>query len=155
MKKIFMHVFGLLLAGLALGVAGCGPATSSAPRTTPLPNAQPTTVQVTLTEFQIETSLAAFQVGVPYRFVVTNKGTVNHDFSISPPVSGHHGSVSAQDAHKDALAVIDANDLPPNTTRTIDLTFRKPMSLSEIELACHTAGHYESGMRTPIRVAQN
>lgn len=95
-----------------------------------------------------------FKVGVPYRFVVTNKGTVNHDFSISPPVMEGMAGMSTEGAHEGALAVIDAKDMPPGATKTIDLTFSKPMSSSEIEFACHTPGHYESGMHLPITVTQ-
>jgi uncharacterized cupredoxin-like copper-binding protein len=108
-----------------------------------------------MTEFKIDVPQTTFKAGVPYRFVVTNQGTINHDFSISPPAMAHSGmSTSVEEAHEDALAVIQAEDLPPGATKTIDLTFSKPMSSSEIELACHTPGHYEAGMRVPITVTQ-
>lgn len=107
-----------------------------------------------MTEFKIEPSMTTFKVGVPYRFVVSNKGTVNHDFSISPPVMAGMAGMSAEGAHEGALAVIDAKDMPPGATKTIDLTFSKPMTSSDIEFACHTPGHYESGMHVPITVTQ-
>lgn len=149
-----MRIVGLLVSLIvgALLFAACGPG-ASAP--TQPASQNPTDLQVTMTEFKIEPSMTNFKVGVPYRFVVTNKGTVNHDFSISPPVMQHGGmTASAEDAHKSALAAIDANDLPPGATKTVDLTFTKPYSATEIELACHTPGHYESGMRVPITVTQ-
>lgn len=137
----------LVTAGALL--AACGPGASSSGGT-----AGPTTVPITMTEFKIDTPQTTFKVGVPYRFVVSNKGTVNHDFSISPPVMEGMAGMSTEEMHKNALAVIDAADLPPGTSKTIDLTFSKPYSTSEMEFACHTAGHYEAGMKVPISVTQ-
>jgi len=107
-----------------------------------------------MTEFNIDVPQTAFKVGVPYRFVVTNKGTVNHDFSITPPIMQGMSGMTMEEMHKNAMAIIDANDMPPGTTKTVDVTFSKPMASSEIELACHTPGHYESGMKVPITVTQ-
>ena len=134
-------VFFVVAAGALLAACGTGAGTAG-----------PTTVPVTMTEFKIDVPQTTFKVGVPYRFVVTNKGTVNHDFSITPPVMEGMAGMSAEQMHEGALAVIDAADLPPGTTKTIDLTFTKPYSASEMEFACHTPGHYESGMKTPMTV---
>lgn len=150
MHKIFvgmMVVLGALLAA-------CGPGASSSAPTQPAAQ-KPTDVQITMTEFKIEPSMTSFKVGVPYRFVVTNKGTINHDFSISPPAMQHGGmTMSSEEMHKDALAVIEAKDMPPGATKTVEVTFSKPMSSTEIEFACHTPGHYEAGMQAPITVTQ-
>lgn len=151
MNRIVVIIVILLGALLA----ACGPGTSLSSGTPASSGTvSPTTVPITMTEFKIETPQTTFKVGVPYRFVVTNKGTVNHDFSISPPVMAGMTGMSAEGAHEGALAVIDAKDMPPGATKTIDLTFSKPMSSSEIEFACHTPGHYESGMKVPITVTQ-
>lgn len=149
--RSFLFVFGLLASTLLF--AACGPGASSTAPTQPAAQ-KPIDVQVTLEEFKIVPSLTTFQVGVPYRFIVSNKGTVNHDFSITPPVMAGMAGMSEADMHKNALAVIDAKDLPPGASKTIDLTFSKPMSSSEIEIACHTPGHYESGMKLPISITQ-
>ncbi|MCC7165581.1 MAG: hypothetical protein IT331_24000 [Anaerolineae bacterium] len=148
----------LLLIVVVVGalLAACGPGASSNSGTTSGSGAAaPTVVPIAMTEFKIDTPQTTFQVGVPYRFVVSNKGTVNHDFSITPPVMSHSGmSPSNEEAHEDALAVIKADDLPPGATKSVDVTFSKPMSSAEIELACHTPGHYEAGMQVPITVTQ-
>lgn len=145
--------FVVLLSSLIVGTllfAACGPGASSSAQ----PTAQkPTDVQVTMSEFKIEPAMTNFKVGVPYRFVVSNKGTVNHDFSISPPVQ-EHGGMAMGDAHDSALAVIKAEDLPPGATKSVDVTFTKPYAANEIEFACHTPGHYEAGMHVPITVTQ-
>lgn len=135
----------VVIAGALLVACGPGaPSDSGAPR--------PTKVSITLSEFKIETPQTMFKVGVPYQFVVTNKGTLNHDFSISPPVMAGMAGMSASDVHEGALAVIDAKDMPPGATKTIDVTFSKPYSSTDLEIACHTPGHYEAGMQVPITV---
>lgn len=42
-------------------------------------------VKITLTDFGIESSVTEFKAGVPYRFVVTNEGLVEHEFMLMPP----------------------------------------------------------------------
>ncbi len=150
MKKILVCL-GMVAVALS---AACGPGASSTKPTPASSAQQPIEVQINMTEFKIEPSMTSFKVGVPYRLVVSNKGTVNHDFSISSPVMGGMAGMDAEHAHANALAVIDANDMPPGATKTIDLTFSKPYSASEMEFACHTPGHYEAGMQLPITVTQ-
>ena len=65
----------LLVAGLLLSACG-----GQEPKDT-------VEVQVTLTEFGIQSSVTEFEVGVPYRFVVTNDGLVEHEFMIMPPLT--------------------------------------------------------------------
>ncbi|MDL1894684.1 hypothetical protein FBQ82_00280 [Anaerolineae bacterium CFX7] len=140
------------LIGSVFLFAACGPGASTSTSAQPLVP-KPTEVQVTMTEFKIEPSMTTFKVGVPYRFVVSNKGTVAHDFSITPPEMQHGGmTMSSEDMHKDALAVIEAADMPPGATKTVDVTFTKPISAGEFEFACHTPGHYEAGMQVPMTV---
>ncbi|HLO14518.1 MAG TPA: hypothetical protein VK206_06805 [Anaerolineales bacterium] len=45
-----------------------------------------TEVKITLREFGIESSMTDFQIGVPYHFVVTNEGAIEHEMMIMPPV---------------------------------------------------------------------
>lgn len=143
----------VVIAGALLAACGAGVSSSSG---TPASSGAPTpiTVPITMTEFKIDVPQTTFKVGVPYRFVVTNKGTVNHDFSITPPVMQGMEGMSEEDMHKNALALIDAKDMPPGATKTVNVTFSKPMSSSEIEFACHTPGHYEAGMQVPMTVTQ-
>lgn len=145
----------LTVAALIALVAACGPGVTPSPSTPGGSTQTPTEVKITMTEFKFEPSMTGFKVGVPYRFVVTNRGTINHDFSISPPVMQHGGmTMSSEGVHESALAVIDAKDMPPGATKSVNVTFDKPMSSSEIEFACHTPGHYEAGMKVAITVAQ-
>jgi uncharacterized cupredoxin-like copper-binding protein len=111
-------------------------------------------VQVTLTEFGIKSSITEFDVGVPYRFVVTNAGLVEHEFMIMPPLTqdqmGMHMNMTNLD--KMALAMIEGADLQAGNSASFELTFTEPTSAEALEFACHTPGHYEANMKLPIVV---
>ncbi len=138
-RKAILLVSILLLA--ALGLAACGGTASGAQK--------PVDVTVTLTEFKIESSLADFKVGVPYHFIVTNSGTVAHEFRIMPP---SNGTITQDEAQQTTLASISSADLTPGATKTLDYTFKQAASAGALEFACHTPGHYEAGMHLGITV---
>jgi uncharacterized cupredoxin-like copper-binding protein len=112
-------------------------------------NAAPTDVTVTLRDFKINPSVTTYKVGVPYRFVVTNSGSVNHEFMVVPPPQG---SESSDDLDKVAVGRIDDASFIPGSTQTVTVTFTKPETSGALEFACHVPGHYEQGMRMPITV---
>src|SRR5215510_3205664 len=127
MKRIsFMLVIALAL----LSVTACGSAASAAtqPAATQPPG-QPaateasstsgnaTQVDVTLADNTIKSSLATFQVGVPYTFVITNTGRHGHNFNISTPVS-EAGSLEA--ALQTALVAIPQSQLNPGASVTVE-----------------------------------
>jgi uncharacterized cupredoxin-like copper-binding protein len=140
-RKFWVTLSVLLLA--ALGLAACGGTTST--------TQQPVDVQVTLTEFSIDSSVTDFKVGTPYHFVVTNEGTVEHEFEIMPPTSP---SSDQEQENEDVLVKIEEDDLQPGDTATVDYTFQQAYASGELEMACHLPGHYEAGMHTPITVSQ-
>ncbi len=145
MSKSFKHItrfvplMVLVVAVLAACGGGAGGATSG--------NA--TTVTVTLTDFKIDSSVTSFSVGTPYHFVVTNKGSVAHEFVIMPPQQGVQGSETQLPSG--ALAGILGKDLAAGTTKTLDYTFTQAPA-GGLELACHLPGHYEAGMHLAITV---
>jgi uncharacterized cupredoxin-like copper-binding protein len=143
MSKSFQHIARFVpLMVLAVAVlAACGGGAASG---------GPVQVQVTLTDFKIDSSLTAFSVGVPYHFVVTNKGAVAHEFVIMPPEQGAQGSETQLPST--ALAGIMGKDLAAGATKTLDYTFTQAAPASGLEFACHLPGHYEAGMHTPITV---
>lgn len=89
--------------------------------------------------------------GMPYQFVVTNKGKVDHMFMIAPPMSD---SMMMSNMYGSVLAYII--DVAPGQTLTLNYTFTKPSS--HLEFASHFSGHgfsgsqYDLGMHTPIIV---
>jgi uncharacterized cupredoxin-like copper-binding protein len=111
-------------------------------------------VKITVKEFGIESSITNFEVGVPYHFVVTNEGSVDHEIMIMPPLTADQSGMGMDMGTMDqmALAMIPAEDLTPGTTRSFDLTFTEPASAGTLEFACHTPGHYEANMKLPITV---
>lgn len=131
----------LVLAGLL--VTACG-------------GAKTIEVKITLNEFGIESSTTDFQKGVPYHFVVTNKGTVEHEMMIMPPVmlDATGMAMDMGEMDKMALVMIEASDLPAGATAAFDYTFTESASDGNLEFACHTPGHYEAGMKLPITVNQ-
>ena len=135
-RKIFVV---LITAGLLLTACGGQKATE---------------VKITLTEFGTVSSITDFKVGVPYHFVVTNEGTVNHEIMIMPPLTEDQMGMAMDMGELDntALAMIPADELTPGATKSFDYTFTEPASTGSLELACHTPGHYEAGMKLPITV---
>jgi uncharacterized cupredoxin-like copper-binding protein len=114
----------------------------------------PVEVQITLTEFGIESSLTEFEPGIPYAFVVTNAGAVEHEFMIMPPLTEDQMGM-AMDMHEldeSALAMIAEDQLTPGATATLEFTFTEAAPAGTLEFACHTPGHYEAGMKLPIVV---
>lgn len=108
-------------------------------------------VLVMLVDYKILPAITTFHVGVPYQFVVTNKGKVDHMFMIAPPMSD---SMMMSNMYGSALAYLV--DVAPGQTLTLNYTFTKPSS--HLEFASHFSGHgfsgsqYDLGMHTSIIV---
>ncbi len=147
MSKSFQHIarFVPLMVLVAAVLVACGGGGAGGAA-----SGNATTVTVTLTDFKVDSSLTDFSVGVPYHFVVTNKGAVAHELVIMPPEQGAQGSESQ--LPPTALAGIMGKDLASGATQTLDYTFTKAAPAGSLEFACHLPGHYEAGMHTPITV---
>jgi uncharacterized cupredoxin-like copper-binding protein len=151
--KGWLPVAGLAVALLALFglTAACSSSDASTPTATEAAaNAEPQTVNVMVTEFAVESSVTAFQAGVPYHFVVTNDGVVPHELMIVPPMEPGMMSMEAMDEL--ALAVVEEDDLGAGQMHEFDITFDHAYAEGELELACYIAGHYEAGMHTAMTV---
>lgn len=109
-------------------------------------------VKITLTDFGVDSSVTDFKAGVPYHFVVTNKGLINHEIMILPPATGDMMDMDMGELDEMALAMIEADELPPGATVSFDYTFNEPASAGSLEFACHVEGHYEAGMKQSIIV---
>jgi uncharacterized cupredoxin-like copper-binding protein len=86
------------------------------------------------------------------KFVITNKGSMAHEFSVgdSPSQRAHALMMEKMPDMKhenDATAVT----LEPGQTKELVWAFTKPVK-GQIELACQMPGHYQSGMvsKTPL-----
>ena len=152
--------FSLLLILCIAALAACGSNSNTGSTTsnstiisatnTP-PPIKRQVVPVTLVDYKILPAASTFQVGVPYQFVVTNKGKVDHMFMIAPPMSDN---MMMSNMYSSALAYII--DVPPGQTLTLNYTFTKPST--HLEFASHFSGHgfsgsqYDLGMHTSIVV---
>ena len=123
----------IALVAVALLVAACGSSGGQS-------GSSPTEVQISLSEFKIESSQTSFKTGTLYRFVIKNEGTISHAWAIM--------SRGETDTSR-ALIQIGQSQLPPGTTVTQEYTFTQP---GDFEFACHVPGHYEAGMLLPITV---
>lgn len=118
------------------------------------PAEAPITVMISLTEFGIQSDLTSFVAGHSYRFVITNNGALNHEFTIIPPGEGDGMGMEDHDMGSMSAAFLHVaqDQLKPGSVVTIDYVFRQPASSGELEFACHLAGHYEAGMKLPVTV---
>ena len=136
----FQKVLGVLIAA-GLLLTACG-------------GQRATEVKITLTEFGIESSMTEFQTGVPYHFVATNAGAVEHEIMIMPPLMEDQMGMATdmEELDKSALAMIEASELPAGATASFDYTFTEVAPAGTLEFACHIPGHYEAGSKLPITV---
>jgi uncharacterized cupredoxin-like copper-binding protein len=109
-----------------------------------------TNVQVTETDFHIDSAFTSFSPGVPYHFIVTNTGKTAHEFMIMPKSQGSMGSMSMGDI--DSMALASISNLDPGETKTLDYTFPPSTEGSHPQLACYLPGHYEAGMKQDVIV---
>jgi mono/diheme cytochrome c family protein/uncharacterized cupredoxin-like copper-binding protein len=107
-------------------------------------------VHIIASDFAFESDLTTFQVGVPYRFVVSNVGVVVHELMIVPPIEP--GAVDMETMDELALVVIEPEDLAAGAEASADYTFTEEDVGQQLEMACHVEGHYEAGMHLPITV---
>jgi uncharacterized cupredoxin-like copper-binding protein len=101
---------------------------------------QPVDTPVVLREFGVTSPVTRFQMGKPYRFSVTNEGSVAHEFMVLPRRSLDHMA---------ALFEITERELGPGQRAAREFTFQRE---GDYEFACHLPGHYEAGMVFPITV---
>ena len=111
-----------------------------------------TRIEVTLSDsLRIEPAGMTVPVGKPITFVVTNRGTILHEFVVGDQVF--------QDAHDQEMMAGGGMSMPkdeptaigvqPGATKELTMTFDK----AGLTLAgCHVTGHFAAGMRAQITV---
>ena len=136
----------LIIVGLAMLLAACGPSGDGAS-----PTAQgPRTVQVQMTDqLRFEPAQFIVQAGETVHFEVTNAGATVHEFLIGDEaaqegfemeMSGSSGMPHATDA---------GVSVEPGRTETFEYTFGEA---GQLLAGCHEPGHYGGGMMATITV---
>jgi uncharacterized cupredoxin-like copper-binding protein len=142
LRKLTFSVLVLFIL-LVTGLAAC----SGQPEA-------PQTVEITLTEFGIQSTSTSFEVGQPYLFVITNSGALDHELTVIP-VGTQMNDHDIEDTGHDmsgALLHVGQEELTPGATVTVEYTFTQKIDFGQFEFACHLAGHYEAGMFALISV---
>ena len=126
------------------------PSPSAAASGSPGTSGSATRIEVKLTDqLKMDPATISVPAGVPVTFVVTNTGTIQHQFFV--------GDAAAQTAEEQAMT--GATSAPPDSangigvnpgqTRELTVTFSAPgTSLA----GCHIAGHYLAGMKSTITI---
>ncbi len=142
--------FGLMVMLFMLVLAACSRDGSTASGDTSSASASSGTqnVQVTLSEYKVASSATTFTAGTRYHFVVTNSGQTAHEFMVMQPMD--MGNMPMDQMDKMALAHI--TNINPGQTQTINYTFPSSSTTQSLEFSCHLSGHYEQGMKLPIKV---
>ena len=78
--------------------------------------------------------------GETIRFVLTNSGSVVHEFQVGPA-----DKVAADEV--DGVIVVEKDELDAGSTHAVDYTFD---GTGPYAFACHEPGHYEAGMKGVI-----
>ena len=153
-SKVLFFVFALLLVACASVTASqnskeiiATPTFPSDPVQIPTPIEQTAVpgsveVHVTLLEYKIFSTVTTFRIGVPYHFIVSNRGTMVHEFMIT---LDHPDGMSYPASEQDAHAIIHIEVVNPGTTINVNYTF-PPSAGSRYEMACQMRGHYAAGM---------
>ncbi len=130
MKKILLTMLAL---GLVASMSACG-----------IFSPTPFEVMVTLTDYKIELSLTEFSPTTLYKFVITNKGNMPHEFLLLPMGNTDRTHI---------LKGVGQNELKPDAKIERFFRFeRRLMPAGNYEFACHLFGHYENGMVALIKI---
>jgi Cu+-exporting ATPase len=158
----YAYLIGIATVALVVGAAALAftrdnaSAAMNQPMTSASPSAirQPdrTVLLSTTDQLRFMPDSLNVRAGDTVAFVVTNPGTVAHDFVI--------GNENAQQAHERQMAVGATDgmlggssiEVPAGATATLVYTFDQPGTLL---FGCHVPGHYAAGMRGTITVTSS
>jgi len=149
-KYRFVVAFFLVTFMLVLAACGSSSTTSGSQQGQTTPSGSQT-VQVTLSDTKVDSSLTTFTAGMPYHFVVTNTGQVAHQF-VMKPMGMDMEHMSVDEMHHASLFMYDS--VAPGETRMFDYTFAPSAAGQSFQFACYSLGHYETGMPFMVNTHQ-
>jgi uncharacterized cupredoxin-like copper-binding protein len=98
--------------------------------------------------------VGTIQQGETIKFVITNRGAGDHEFSVGDTASQRaHAKLMAKNPdmkHDDDPSAVT---LAPGETKTVIWTFNKPVQ-GNIVFACQMPGHYDAGMVHQTKLAK-
>lgn len=163
--KFARALLGLATAALIVTACASPAATSRAtpppPSLARSPSAAPTAaptvaaqrVEVSLTDqMRIEPESMTVPAGVPVTFVVTNVGSIDHEFYLGDEdMQMHHEEEMAEMGGMMGHDEENGISVEPGQTKELTWTF----DMGDLWLAgCHVPGHYPAGMRAVITVTE-
>ncbi len=140
-------ISGLFLIASLIVLVACGDSGSQTSASTSSQNSAAKDVHIVMTEMKIESDVTTFTHGVPYHFIIENKGNMQHEFEIANKVAA-----DATEQQHDAASLKELQRLDPGKTQTLDYTFANAAPAGKLELECGMAGHYTQGMHIDITV---
>jgi len=86
--------------------------------------------------------------GETIKFIVSNKGTISHEFSIgTKDEHASHGKMMVANPNMHHGPGGASITIKPGETEILIWSFEKA---SEVEVACNIPGHYQAGMHSPV-----
>lgn len=161
----------LLLSGAALAAGGPSDHQHGVSAIgSPAPRGQGRVVAVAMTDYAFSVPTVTVTAGETVRFVISNKGSVLHEFSIDTP-QGHaehrpmmammvdHGMITTEKVISRTMVMPDGSKMihnEPNSVlvepgKSAEISWKFPSS-GALEIACNLPGHAESGMIAPVRI---
>ena len=106
--------------------------------------ANPRVVHLDMTDaLAFDPNQIAVAMGETVKFVLTNSGTVVHEFQVGPA-----DKVAADEV--DGKVVVEKDELDQGSTNAIVYTFNTTAAYA---FACHEPGHYEAGMKGTVTLS--
>jgi uncharacterized cupredoxin-like copper-binding protein len=111
------------------------------------------TVKIAALDGRFEPAALEVKLGETIRFVVTNKGQLDHDFTLGDTATqkAHRAEMAAMAAEGGNMQHHDANAVYVKPAETRELTWRFTRA-GRLEFDCNVPGHYEAGMAGTISV---
>jgi uncharacterized cupredoxin-like copper-binding protein len=142
----------LVLVAVFAAACGSGGGAATPSAAAPVASVLAQRIEVKLSDaLKIEPSTMAVTAGQPVTFVVTNSGTVFHEFVL--------GDEADQQAHDKEMMAAGGMSMPKDEPMAIGVESGKTKELTvtfakagAVLAGCHVVGHYAAGMKSTITI---
>ena len=137
----------------------------------PVPRGQGRPVAITMTDYAYSIKSISVKAGETIRFVITNKGTLLHEFNFNTAAEHaehrpmmammmEHGMITPEKVVSLTMTMPDGSKMTHTEANTVLVEPGKSAEISwrfttpgVLEIACNIPGHFESGMVSELKVA--